>query len=223
MQRLVKTRGMLAAGARLLGRAGGVLLDLLYPPLCLCCDKPVAVADALCAECFRKIRPITAPLCPVLGIPFEVALGPDAVSAQAIADPPPFERARSAVLYNEVARAIVSRMKYGDRPELARFCARLMASAGRGVLGRAADPRARAAPPRAAGVAALQPVGGAGAGAGATDRRQRRHRAGRARAARRASRSGSRPMRGSAMSRARSWRSPSSRRSGGRPAGGDRR
>jgi ComF family protein len=34
------------------------------------------------------------------------------------------------VLYNEVARALVSRLKYGDRPELARFCARLIAGAG---------------------------------------------------------------------------------------------
>ena len=47
-----------------------------------------------------------------------------------IADPPPFGRARSAVIYDEIARKLVSRLKYGDRPELARFCARLMAAAG---------------------------------------------------------------------------------------------
>jgi ComF family protein len=64
-------------------------------------------------------------------LPFEVSLGPDAVSAAAIADPPPFRRARSAVVYNEVARKLVSRLKYGDRPELARFCGGLMARAGR--------------------------------------------------------------------------------------------
>jgi ComF family protein len=71
----------------------------------------------------------------VLGLPFEVSLGPDAVSAEAIANPPPFERARSAVLYNDIARAIVGRMKYADRPELARFCARLMAGAGAELWG----------------------------------------------------------------------------------------
>ena len=52
------------------------------------------------------------------------------LSAEAIAEPPPFERARAAVIYNEGARMLVSRLKYGDRPELARFCARLMAGAG---------------------------------------------------------------------------------------------
>ena len=117
------------AGAAL-KRLGTGLLDQLYPPTCLHCDAPVGTAQALCPACFRELRPITAPLCPRLGIPFEVFLGPDALSAEAIADPPPFDRARSAVLYNAVARKLVSRLKYGDRPELAAFCARLMLTAG---------------------------------------------------------------------------------------------
>ncbi|QQR36935.1 ComF family protein [Devosia oryziradicis] len=117
----------MARAARL---AGGRLLDLAYPPVCLNCDAPTANADTLCPKCFTALRPITAPLCPVLGLPFSVSLGPDALSAEALADPPPFGRARAAVIYGEVASTIVSRLKYGDRPELARFCARLMAGAG---------------------------------------------------------------------------------------------
>lgn len=127
---LVKNRvwvRRLAEGAQ---RVGSALLDLAYPPVCLNCDSPTATPDTLCAACFGQLRPITAPLCPVLGLPFEVSLGPDMVSAEALADPPPFGRARSAVIYNDVARTLVSRLKYGDRPELAWFCARLMAGAG---------------------------------------------------------------------------------------------
>lgn len=116
--------------AEALRRVGRTVLDLFYPPTCLDCHAPVATADALCPRCFGRLRPITAPYCPRLGIPFRHDPGPGALSAEAIADPPPFERSRSAVLYNEVARAIVSRMKYGDRPELAGFCARLMHRAG---------------------------------------------------------------------------------------------
>lgn len=109
---------------------GGLLLDQLYPPVCLLCDGPIATPDTLCGACFAGLRPITAPLCPRLGLPFAVPLGSDALSAEAIAEPPPFERARAAVVYNDGARMLVSRLKYGDRPELARFCARLMAGAG---------------------------------------------------------------------------------------------
>jgi ComF family protein len=118
-----------------LRRLGAVLLDQLYPPVCLSCDSPVAIADTLCMACFRALRPITAPHCPVLGLPFDVSLGPDAVSAEAIANPPNFDRARSAVVYNAIARALVGKLKYGDRPELARFCARLVAQAGHELWG----------------------------------------------------------------------------------------
>ena len=123
-------RRLRSAAARLPRAVGRFVLDSLYPPVCLACEAPLADADTLCARCFTQLRPITAPLCPRLGIPFAVSIGPGALSAEAIADPPPFERARSAVVYNEVARTLVSRLKYGDRPELARFLARLMAQAG---------------------------------------------------------------------------------------------
>lgn len=107
-----------------------VVIDQLYPPVCLACDAAVTVPDGLCPQCFSRLRPITAPLCPRLGIPFSVFLGDDALSPEAIANPPPFDRARAAFAYSEVTGRIVSRLKYGDRPELAGFCARAMASAG---------------------------------------------------------------------------------------------
>ena len=123
---------------RLLRQMGRGMLDLVYPPTCLDCGAPIAATNALCGSCFAKLRPITAPYCPRLGIPFQHDLGPGALSAEAIADPPPYDRSRSAVIYNEVARAIVARMKYGDRPELAAFCARLMYRAGRDLWGEGA-------------------------------------------------------------------------------------
>ena len=127
---LVKTGRAIGEMAHWPARCGRAVLDLLYPPLCLNCEAAVSAADGVCARCFRQLRPITAPLCPRLGLPFQISLGPDALSAEAIADPPPFDRARSAVIYNDIARALVSRLKYGDRPELASFCGRLMVSAG---------------------------------------------------------------------------------------------
>ena len=127
---LVKSPPWPARAAAGMRRAVGAMTDLLYPPTCLGCNLPLAVPDALCPACFSGLKPITAPLCPRLGIPFAASLGAGAVSAEAAADPPPFGRARAAVVYNDGARALVGRLKYGDRPELARFCARMMAGAG---------------------------------------------------------------------------------------------
>jgi len=123
-------QGKVKAGSAAVARLASALLDFVYPPTCLDCGAPTASHAALCPRCFASLRPITRPWCPVLGLPFEVSLAPDVRSVEAIANPPPFDRARSAVLYNDVARTIVSRLKYGDRPELAEFCARLMQPAG---------------------------------------------------------------------------------------------
>lgn len=55
-------------------------------------------------------------------------------SAQALAEPPAFERARSVVLFNDTARQLVHGLKYSDRLDLARPMARLMAQSGRELL-----------------------------------------------------------------------------------------
>lgn len=127
---LVKTDRWGQRLARGLTGLGGALLDLAYPPVCLNCDAPVVRADTLCAPCFAQLKPISAPLCPILGLPFAASLGHGALSGEALADPPPFGRARAAVVYDDLAGRLVSRLKYGDRPELALFCARLLAVAG---------------------------------------------------------------------------------------------
>lgn len=127
----VKKPSRLWDRVRGLGRAG---LDQLYPPVCVNCSLPLAEPDGLCAACWRRMRPITAPLCPVLGLPFDYDPGPGIRSPAAIADPPPFDRARSAFVYDDIPRRIVTRLKYGDRPELARFCARTLFAAAAELL-----------------------------------------------------------------------------------------
>ncbi len=109
-------------------RFGKLAVDFLYPPSCINCHTPIIKEQSLCAKCWGQLRAINEPFCPILGIPFTVDLGPNALSAQAISKPPIFDRARSAFIYCDISAAIISRLKYGDRPELAKYCARLMAN-----------------------------------------------------------------------------------------------
>lgn len=113
-----------------LGRA----LDLGLPPLCPVCREPLANAGGLCARCWSKLSFIARPYCERLGIPFAYDPGPGILSMEAIADPPAYHRARAAVRYDEVARALVHAFKYGDRLDLARPMARWMATAGHELL-----------------------------------------------------------------------------------------
>ena len=77
---------------------------------------------------------IAPPYCERLGIPFAYDPGPGVLSMQAISDPPAYHRARAAVRYDDIARALVHALKYGDRIDLAPTMGRWMARAGRELL-----------------------------------------------------------------------------------------
>src|SRR5690348_16692871 len=111
--------------------AGRVALDAVLPPLCPACRKPVADDGGLCPGCWSQLSFITPPYCERLGIPFAYDPGPGVLSMEAIADPPAYQRARTAVRFDDVARALVHALKYGDRLDLAPMMGRWMATAGR--------------------------------------------------------------------------------------------
>jgi ComF family protein len=56
------------------------------------------------------------------------------LSAAAIAEPPVFRRARAVAQYDDTARALVHRLKYGDRLERAQALGGMMARAGAELL-----------------------------------------------------------------------------------------
>jgi ComF family protein len=122
--------------ARLRATLRGLLrftVDAALPPLCPACREPVA-DQGLCAACWSKFSFISRPFCERLGIPFAYDPGPGLLSMEAIADPPSYQRARAAVRYDDVARALVHAFKYGDRLDLAPTLGRWTASAGRELL-----------------------------------------------------------------------------------------
>jgi len=110
----------------------GLAGDLIYPPTCLGCGALAQSTGGFCASCWRGLSLIEKPYCPILGTPFSHDMGATIVSAAAIADPPRFDRARAAVLYDGKARNLVHGLKYKDRTELARTMAGWMLRASDG-------------------------------------------------------------------------------------------
>ncbi|QTL03822.1 ComF family protein [Aquabacter sp. L1I39] len=136
----ISLRTRLAPFGRLAGGAAGVLVDLVLPPTCISCQAVMAEKGGLCGACWPRLRFISRPFCERLGSPLPFMPVGDAgpyLSAEALADPPAFDRARAAVVFGAVSRDLVHGLKYGDRLELARPMARLMAQAGRDVLAEA--------------------------------------------------------------------------------------
>lgn len=113
-----------------LARLGRFAADILLPPTCPACGAATGTPDGLCAGCWRSIQFIAPPVCDVYGTPFSYDMGPGMLSAGAMSDPPPFERARAAVLYGPVAKILVHQLKYRDRPECAGMMAGAMLRAG---------------------------------------------------------------------------------------------
>jgi ComF family protein len=127
--------GMSFARTFRLGRAVlRAALDAVLPPLCASCRTPLADPGGLCPACWARVSFLAPPWCERLGIPFTYDSGPGVLSMEAIADPPAYGRARAAVRYDDVARDLVHRLKYGDRLDLAAFMGRWMARAGRELL-----------------------------------------------------------------------------------------
>lgn len=117
-----------------LARPFHALADLVYPPACTACGIMTSGHRGLCAECWAGVRFIERPYCEVLGSPFSHDLGGGILSAQAIADPPPFDRLRSAVIHDEAVRNLVHGLKYRDRVDLAPMMAGWMLRASDGAV-----------------------------------------------------------------------------------------
>ena len=102
--------------------------NALVPPACPVCLKPVAGDDGLCAACWQDIQFISEPVCRRTGLPMPIDLGDETISPLARAQPPPYEAARAVFAYKNSGAALIKRMKFGDRPELAQLLARLIYS-----------------------------------------------------------------------------------------------
>jgi ComF family protein len=137
MNELVTASQGAAPLARLRGGLRAVLrftLDAALPPLCPSCREPLGGGAGLCAACWSKLSLIEPPYCARLGIPFSHDGGDGLLSMEAIENPPAYARARAAVRYDDIARALVHGFKYGDRLDLAPMMGRWMARAGRDLI-----------------------------------------------------------------------------------------
>jgi ComF family protein len=114
-------------------------LDLALPRLCAVCREPVE-GEGLCPACWSKLSFISRPYCERLGISFVYDPGPGILSMEAIADPLAYQRARAAVRFDDISRALVHALKYGDRLDLAPMMGRWLSQAGRELLAEADVP-----------------------------------------------------------------------------------
>lgn len=113
------------------------VLDLLLPPRCYGCGEEVQRQGTLCASCWSGLHFISSPRCRLCGYPFDYALPDSSLCGACLAHPPGYDKAVSALVYDDASRKLILSFKHGDRTETAPSLAQLMAQAGQDCLSRA--------------------------------------------------------------------------------------
>jgi ComF family protein len=120
--------------AKIFGRA---VIDIIVPPKCLSCRAPVTQGSSLCISCWQNLQFLETPVCDVMGTPFAYDQGAGALSAAALADPPPWDKARAAIVFDQHSKSLIHALKYKDHHEAALMMVRMMARVGRELLAEA--------------------------------------------------------------------------------------
>jgi ComF family protein len=100
------------------------LVDLVLPPRCPGCGVLVDADLQFCSDCWNALRFISDPACQSCGKPFAEGRDNDLICAECLADPPQHDGIKAAVLYDDLSRSIVLKLKHGGKIGLARLIAR---------------------------------------------------------------------------------------------------
>ena len=101
------------------------VVDFALPPRCAGCGTIVGQVHSFCSDCWKQIEFLGDSGCAICGLPLE---GTDIDRcAPCLARPPRIARTRAAVAYDDIARSVAIRLKYGRKVALAKAMARFMA------------------------------------------------------------------------------------------------
>ncbi|MEZ5708073.1 MAG: ComF family protein [Blastomonas sp.] len=102
------------------------IVDLAIPPRCPACGEIVGDDLQFCAQCWTSLRFIGDPGCARCGRPFAHGRSDETLCAPCLSSPPVFDGLKAVVIYDDLSRQVVLRLKHGGRIGLARLIATLM-------------------------------------------------------------------------------------------------
>lgn len=111
------------------------ILVSIMPPLCPLTNEIVSAPGLLAASAWSKLKFIEEPFCARCGAPFSYEVGAGAECARCIAEPPDFDSARAAIVYDDASHGLIVSFKHADRTDLTPLLAQWLMQAGAGVLG----------------------------------------------------------------------------------------
>lgn len=95
------------------------LIDSVLPPRCPITGEMVDSQGMLSAQSWKDLSFITSPYCHACGFPFEFSMdeGAENLCAGCLAKRPRYDKARSALTYNDQSRNLILGFKSGDQTQ----------------------------------------------------------------------------------------------------------
>jgi len=103
---------------------GRVVLDFALPARCAGCGTITELPHQFCATCWQLVEWLGQGGCEQCGLPLEATNINQC--ARCLARPPIIARSRAAIVYGDIARSLVLRLKYSRKVALAATMARYM-------------------------------------------------------------------------------------------------
>ncbi len=110
------------------------ILNFILPPLCPICKKNILEANALCADCYKKIHFISKPYCSICGRPFYIKTFGKNLCGDCLKKKPVYHRARSAFIYDDFSKQLILSFKHADKTEHLPLLVNLLSQAGKELL-----------------------------------------------------------------------------------------
>ena len=113
------------------------ILNCFLPPRCGKCGKVLKCDLGLCSECIEDIGFIREPYCQKCGQPFEFleTRNGKMLCGNCLKDTrSPFRMSRSAFVYNQASKSLITDFKFNDKTENAKLLALIMWVAGKDIF-----------------------------------------------------------------------------------------
>ena len=87
-------------------------------------------AQTLCADCWGQLTFLGRPCCDACGYPFEYEVPDQTLCGACTREHPPFDRARSALVYDDASKDLILAFKHADKTDMTRLFAKWMKMTG---------------------------------------------------------------------------------------------
>lgn len=114
------------------------IFDWILPPVCPVTGEIVDAHGMIASPAWQELRFISDPHCMMCGIPFDFEgdkASQDSVCGDCIANPKPYKKAASALVYNEGCRDLILKFKHGDRTQAVRVFLPWLMQSGSHIIG----------------------------------------------------------------------------------------